>query len=419
MATGISSVRRGYVLFILMLVYGFNFLDRQILVILQEPIKAEMGLSDGQLGLLTGFSFAVFYIAAGIPIAWMADRRNRRNIIATALVFWSTMTALCGLVQSYTHLVLLRIGVGAGEAGSTPPSHSMISDYFPKEKRATAFAIYTIGLYFGVAAGYGLGGIIGETIGWRYAFVLAGLPGILLAVILWTTVKEPVRGQWDKEKITHLTLKETIAFLSKRPAFWLVAFATAAGTFVNYGTGNFNPSYLIRAHGLSLGEAGIALAFVASLSGIAGTYLGGVLADRLGKRDQRWYPGICIIGQLLAVPFSFVAYLSSNLQLALAGMFLSHMFLVFMLAPSIAICHSLVQPAMRALASSILFFVVNLVGLGFGPLFVGFLSDFLSGSFGIESIRYAQVTACLVSLLSAGLFWLAMKKTGEQTMDKY
>ena len=217
-ADGESVITRrvaGYGLFMLTLVYAFNFIDRQILVILQEPIKLEMGLSDAQLGLLSGFSFALVYITAGIPIAYWADRSNRRNIIAGSLTIWSGMTALSGLAQNYSQLLLARIGVGIGEAGGSPPAHSMISDYYPPAQRATALAIYSTGIYLGVAAGFLLGGVISQVYGWRTAFMAAGLPGVVLAVVLLLTVREPVRGRWESAPRAAYKpgLRETLTLL--------------------------------------------------------------------------------------------------------------------------------------------------------------------------------------------------------------
>ncbi len=404
----VTPARRAYALGILMLVYGCNFLDRQIFVILQEPIKKDMGLSDAQLGLMTGFAFALFYVIAGIPIAYLADRSNRRNIIALSMTFWSAMTMLCGSVQSFGALLLARVGVGVGEAGSIPPSHSMISDLYPPGKRATAFGLFTIGLYFGVAAGYLFGGQFGEQIGWRSALVVAGIPGLVLALLLRFTVTEPARGQWDEKPEAPLSFPQAFAILAGKPLFWLVTLATTAGTFVNYGTGNFNPSYLMRSHGLDLATTGTILAITSSTSGILGTWLGGALADRLGRRDPAWYLRICLIGQALSVPFSIIAYLSPGLPAALTSLFVAHMLIVFMLAPSIAVIQSMVSPNMRALASSIFFFVINLIGLGFGPLVVGLVSDSLTSRFGVEGLRYAQVGVSSVGLLAALLFAVAM-----------
>lgn len=315
---------------------------------------------------------------------------------------------LCGVAQNYVHLLLARIGVGIGEAGSIPPSHSMISDLYPPAKRATAFALFTIGLYFGVAAGYLFGGQFGDELGWRYALIIAGLPGIFLALLLRFTVAEPIRGQWNEKPEAPRSFAQAFTALASQPMFWIVTLATTAGTFVNYGTGNFNPSYLMRSHGLDLATTGTILAITSSTSGILGTWLGGVLADRLGRRDPAWYLRICLIGQGLAVPFGAIAYLSSGLPVALAALFISHMLVVFMLAPSIAVVQGMVNPNMRALASSVFFFVVNLVGLGLGPLTVGLLSDALTPQFGTQGLRFAQVGVSSVGLIAALLFAVAI-----------
>ena len=258
----VSSKVAGYGLFMLTLVYAFNFVDRQILVILQEPIKNDMGLSDTQLGLLSGFSFALVYITAGIPIAYWADRTNRRNIITASLAVWSGMTALSGLAQNYSQLLLARIGVGIGEAGGSPPAHSMISDYYPPERRATAMAIYTTGLHLGILMGFIVGGLISEFFGWRIAFFSVGIPGVLLAVVFYFTVKEPPRGQWDESvNMAHKpSLGETLKHLSSVRSFWYLALAAGATSFAGYGNGNFAPSFLIRNHGFSVGEVGVVLA---------------------------------------------------------------------------------------------------------------------------------------------------------------
>jgi len=401
-------VRRGYVLGVLLLVYGCNYLDRQIFVILQEPIKKDMGLTDTQLGLLTGFSFAVVYVLAGIPIAYLADRGNRRNIITLAVTVWSAMTMLAGMAQSWTQLLLARVGVGLGEAGSTPPSHSMISDLFPPERRTTAFAFFTIGMYLGVAAGYLFGGQLGAQIGWRHALLLAGVPGLILAMVLRFTVREPLRGRWEGTRRESLSAGMAFRELASQPLFWLVTLAAAGGTFVAFSTGNFNPSYLMRSHGLSLVSAGTLLAITSSTSGILGILLGGVLVDRLGRRDASWDLRICLAGQALAVPFSVVAYLSNALPVVVVALFLSHLLVVFMLAPSVAVIQGLARPSSRALASAIFFFVANLVGMGLGPLSVGALSDAFAPAFGSEALRYAQVCASGVGLLAAALFAAAI-----------
>jgi predicted MFS family arabinose efflux permease len=409
-----SSISRGvagYGLFMLTLVYAFNFVDRQILVILQEPIKKDMGLSDAQLGLLSGFSFALVYITAGIPIAYWADRTNRRNIIAAALTIWSGMTALSGLAQNYTQLLLARIGVGIGEAGGSPPAHSMISDYYPPEKRGTAMAIYSVGLHFGIFLGFILGGVISQAFGWRAAFMAVGIPGVIFAVIFLFTVREPVRGCWESDERATLkpTLQETVTQLRSYRSFWYLAMAAGLAAFAGYGNGNFAPSFLIRNHGFSVGEVGVVLAIFGGGGGMIGVFLGGYLSDRLGVADKRWYLWVPMIAGLLSVPVAFPYLLLENRTAVIGFMFLATIAINTYIGPCIAISHGLVPPAMRALTSAILFFVLNMIGLGLGPLTAGLLSDFYSGYFGDQSLRYAMLSVALLSSPSILLFWLAAR----------
>ena len=280
---------RTYVLVILFLVYSFSFIDRQILVILQESIKADLDLSDTQLGLLSGFSFALFYVTAGIPIANWADRANRKNIIAGALTIWSGMTALSGFAGSYGQLVAARIGVGIGEAGCSPPAHSMISDMYPAKSRATALSIYSAGIYIGVFAGFLLGGYVEKYFGWRMTFMIVGLPGILLAALLYFTVKEPARRIAAESKENKVPMKEVISTIFKLKSFRYFSFACAMSGFVSYGVGNFMPSYLARSHGMSGDQIGLFLSMASLFGGVTGTILSGYLVDKIGKKDVRWY----------------------------------------------------------------------------------------------------------------------------------
>jgi predicted MFS family arabinose efflux permease len=407
----ISSRVAGYGLLMLTLVYAFNFIDRQILVILQEPIKQEMGLSDAQLGLLSGFSFALVYITAGIPIAYWADRSNRRNIIAGSLAIWSGMTALSGLAQNYTQLLLARIGVGIGEAGGSPPAHSMISDYYPPAQRATALAIYSTGIYLGVAAGYLFGGVISEVYGWRIAFMVAGIPGILLAVLLVLTVREPVRGRWESAPRAAYTpgLRETLKLLTSYRSFWYVAAGGGLSAFVTYGTGNFGPSFLMRNHGLTLGEVGVVLGIMSGVGGMLGTFLGGYLTDRFGTKDKRWYLWLPALAGAMVLPLGIPYLLLENTTVAIGFMFFKLVMANSYLAPALAISHTLVPPAMRALTSAVLLFVFNMVGLGLGPLTVGLLSDFYVPYFGDDSLRYAMLTAVALGSPAVVLFLLAAR----------
>jgi predicted MFS family arabinose efflux permease len=395
----------------LAIVYAFNFIDRQILVILQESIKADMGLSDAQLGLLSGFSFALIYVTAGIPIAYWADRGNRKNIIALALVVWSGMTALSGLAQNYSQLLLARIGVGLGEAGGSPPAHSMISDYYPPEKRGTALSIYSSGLYFGILVGYILGGAVADALGWRTTFMLVGIPGVLFAVILAVVVKEPLRGRWETaETNAHKpTLVETLQVLVSYKSFCLLALATAVQNFSGYGTGNFAASYYLRNHGLSLTQVGILLAVAGGLSGMIGTFLGGYLGDKLAIRDKRWYLWVPAIGLALSTPTSLIYYLTDNITLAIICQFLTTLTYSMFLGCCLAISHTLVHPGMRAFTSAILFFMLNLIGLGLGPLATGLISDALAASYGVNSLRYAMVIVSLIGTAAIPLYYAASR----------
>jgi len=402
---------RWTVLVILTLVYTFNFIDRQILVILQEPIKLELGLSDAQLGLLTGFSFALVYVTAGIPIAWLADRSNRRNIVAASLAFWSAMTALSGLVQNFGQLLAARLGVGIGEAGGSPPSHSMISDYFPPQNRGTALSFYSMGIYVGILFGYAAGGWIAENFGWRTAFFLVGIPGIAYALLVLWVVKEPRRGRWDEGGTPpKSSFKQTWDCLRQRPTFWWISIGCAFSAFISYGNGNFMPSFLIRSHGMSLTEVGLALGLIAGISGAIGTFLGGFLADKLGVRDARWYLWIPMLGGLGSLLPAYYTLLGDNKTLIIAAMVPSQILSTLYLGPCIATCHNLVSPGMRAMASAILFFVLNMIGLGLGPLTVGLLSDTFAAPFGEENLRYAMLTTLSISLIGVFFLWQGVSR---------
>lgn len=414
-----ESVRyRWTVLVMLTVVYTFNFIDRQILVILQEPIKADLGLSDAQLGLLTGFSFALVYVTAGIPIAWLADRANRRNIVAASLAFWSLMTALSGLVQNYGQLLAARLGVGVGEAGGSPPSHSMISDYFPPSSRGTALSFYSMGIYIGVLFGFAAGGWIAENFGWRNAFFVIGIPGILYALVVLWVIKEPKRGQYDLAGVpAQSSLSETLAGLKRRPTFWYLSVGCAFTAFISYGNGNFMPSFLMRNHGMSLAEVGAILGLISGLSGATGTFLGGFLADRLATRDMRWYVWIPILGGLSSMIPAYYTLFGENTTLIVAAMIPSQILSALYLGPCIATCHNLVSPGMRAMASAILYFVLNLIGLGLGPLTVGILSDLFAEPFGENNLRYAMATALTIGFLGIYFLWMGSRSLNRDLED--
>ncbi|MFK7935614.1 MAG: spinster family MFS transporter [Saprospiraceae bacterium] len=396
---------RRYVLWMLTGVYAFNFIDRQILVILQEPIKADLDLSDTQLGLLTGFAFAIFYVTLGIPIARLADKANRKNIVSVALAVWSGMTAVSGLAQNFFQLLLARIGVGVGEAGGSPPAHAMISDYFPPEKRATALATYSTGIYIGVFLGFLVGGIIGEMYGWRTAFFALGVPGILYAVLLYFTVREPVRGaQEQTSKQEELGFIEVVKILLSKRAFLFVAFATGIHTFANYGMSNWFPSFLIRSHEMGLKEVGIWMGLSAGIGGGLGTFFGGYMADRLAVKDVRWYGWLAVIADAFNFFLLAALFFVENTNIVIFTTFLYNFGSAIYLGPAIAMSHNLVSAKMRAMTSAVLFFILNIIGLGFGPLIIGGLSDYLTPTYGTEALRYAMTITLITTLISMFLF---------------
>ncbi len=402
---------RRYVLFLLTMVYALNFIDRQILVVLSESIKVDMNLSDSQLGLLTGFAFAIFYVSVGIPIARLADKGNRKNIVAAAITIWSGMTALSGLTQNYWQLLLARIGVGVGEAGGSPPSHSILSDYYPAKERGRAMSIYSMGVYLGVLIGFGVGGWINQHYGWRVAFFAVGIPGLVIALLVRYTIREPLRGVADGNTQTRQSdFKQTLNTLWQLHSFRYFSIAAGLTAFCSYGIGNFLPSFLVRSHEFSAAQVGSSLMLVAGVGGALGTYLGGYLADKFGNKDMRWYlwvPAIpAIFGPILIVSAMF----TPDSTLALSGLFISTVLGALYLGPTIALTHTLVSPSMRAMASAILFFILNLIGLGLGPLTVGIISDALAPTMGADSLRYAISAVSFVGLLSMGGFYMAAKK---------
>ncbi len=414
-----SSAATRYALALLVVVYVFNFIDRSILSILQDSIKAELDLSDTQLGWLQGFAFAFLYSTLGVPIARWADRGVRRSIIALAIFVWSGMTAITGLARSFTEILLARIGVGIGEAGCSPPAHSLISDYFPPERRATALSIYSLGIPIGSAIGTFTGGWINELFDWRTAFLVVGLPGILLAVIVRLTLREPTRGYWEaarekaaaQEGAPRESALDVIRFMGKLPAFRHLAFAGALHAFYGYGAGAFIPSFFRRIHEYETGELGTLLAAVGITTGALGTFLGGFLADRIGQRDARWYMWLPGLATFLGVPFAFLMYLWPSAGGAMIFYALPAVLSGMYLGPTFAMTQALAPPHMRAMASAVLLFILNMIGMGLGPLAVGMLSDALEPSYGIESIRYALLAVVASCAAWSVLHYLLAART--------
>lgn len=394
----------------LTLVYVFNFIDRQLLVILQESIKKDLHLSDTQLGLLSGFTFAIFYVTMGIPIARLADKGNRRNIVSLSLGVWSLMTACSGLSRNFLQLLLARIGVGVGEAGGSPPAHAMISDYFQPGKRSTALSVYSAGLYIGILVGFLMGGYLNQQLGWRTAFFVLGIPGLIFSFLLYATVKEPNRGATDSGTALGNKMHsvgEVLRVLYASKTFEFLALAAGLLVFCIYGVINWTPSFLFRLHGMKSSQIGLSLGLIFGLGGGLGTFTGGYLTDRFGKKNKSLYLKIPAYGIILSIFFAVGALFLKPDFLSL-GCFACVAFLHSMyLGPAIAIAHSLVPASMRALTSAILFFVLNFIGLGFGPLIIGLISDLLAPNLGNESLRWAMSITLFVSMASAFLFFRA------------
>ena len=400
-----SARARYYALGLLTVVYTFNFVDRQLLSILQESIKADLLLSDQQLGLLTGFAFALFYTLAGIPIARYADRNNRRNVVAIAIALWSFMTAISGLVQNYLQLLLARIGVGVGEAGGSPPAHSMISDIFPPERRASALAFYSMGINFGILFGFLAGGWLNEFFDWRVAFFVVGAPGIVVALFVRYTLREPIRGLMEdrQDVATDTPFPEVLKLLWSRLSFRHLAIGGALNAFAGYSSSNWTASFMIRSHDMSTGELGTWLALIMGVGGAIGVFWGSYIAERLAKFDVRWYMWMPTITGMICVPFMIATYVVEGAYTALIVSIVPGILFNVYLGNSLAMTHALVGLRMRAVASAILFFLINLIGMGLGPWGVGLLSDMLSAELGNDSLRYA-----MLYLLPAAMGWSAV-----------
>ncbi|MGB0998056.1 MAG: spinster family MFS transporter, partial [Pseudomonadales bacterium] len=347
-------------------------------------------------------AFAMFYVTAGIPIARWADRGNRRNIVALAIGVWSFMTAISGLVQNYVQLLLARMGVGVGEAGGSPPAHSIISDIFPPERRASALAFYSMGVNIGILFGFLAGGWLNEIFDWRTAFFVVGAPGLIIALIVRYTLREPIRGLSEQRQVETQTVpfSNVLNLLMSRPAFKHMAFGAALNAFAGYSTSSWTASFMIRSHGMSTGELGTWLAMIMGFGGAVGVFAGGVIAERLARKDVRWYMWLPALTGLICVPFMVANYMVAGAYTALIVSIIPGILFNVYLGNTLAMTHGLVGLRMRALASAILFFILNLIGLGLGPWAIGLLSDLLAPTLGQESLRHA-----MLYLLPAMMTW--------------
>ena len=401
------------VLLVLLLAYIFNFLDRQIIGILAVPIKAELQLSDQQLGLMGGIAFALFYSGLAIPIAWLADRRSRVNIIAFSVGLWSLFTAACGLAQNFWHLFLARMGVGIGEAGGVAPSYALISDYFPKEKRARALAFFSLGIPIGSALGVFFGGWIATHLDWRSAFMIVGLAGLPAALLVKLFIAEPVRGGHDRadgaasEPAPPFLI--VAGALAASPSFWLLSFGAASGSILGYGLIFWLPSFFTRSFDLALDQVGWFYGSIVLIGGIAGTWLGGWFGDRTGPNRPAVYALIPAICFLIAAPTFALGLFAPNLIVAWILFAVGQMLALAWLGPVIAAVQHIVPPNMRASASANFLFINNLIGIGFGIFFLGFMSDAMAEAYGEESLRYSILYGLGFYLLSALLYFVASR----------
>lgn len=407
---------RTYVLVILTLVYVVNYLDRQILGILLPQIQKEFALTDADLGLLGGTAFAILYATLGVPLAIIADRVNRRNVVAVSLAVFSFMTFISGYAMSFIQLLLARIGTGIGEAGTGPSINSMISDLYPPEKRASALSFYSAGLNIGLFVGFFGGGWIAEHYGWRNALVAAGIPGLILAVVLVMTVAEPRRGLADRmvdDKSTPGVFAVAKYLWDLKSIRWL-AIATALSSFGGYAGIFLIPKFLIVSHHMNLVQVSITLALLTGIPGAIGTYLAGVFADRWGKKDIRWYLYIPIIATFLSASFAPIFYLSSSTPVALAAAIVPVTMGATFVGPALAITQGLVPLRMRAQSVAILLFVLNMIGLGLGPLTIGYISDLLRPALGEDSLRYALMFSIVTGLAGAFCYWRSSRFLPEE-----
>ena len=409
-----------YALGILTIVYSINFIDRQLLSILQESIKADLLLSDAQLGLLTGFAFAVFYTFAGLPIASLADRSNRKNIVAISLTIWSGMTAISGLAQNYWQLLAARVGVGIGEAGGSPPSHSMISDIFPPEKRASAIGVYSTGISIGILFGFLFGGWLNEFFGWRIAFFVVGIPGVLLALVLYLTVPEPIRGLAENRASSddNPSMVSVFKLLLSRRSFLFMALGAAMNAFAGYSTVNWVASFMIRTHEMPTGELGTWLALIIGVGGAIGVVGSGVIADKMGKKDKRWYMWVAVCACAISVPFQIATFLVDSPYAALMCMTIPSILSNAYLGATIASVHSMVGLKMRAVSSALLFFILNIIGLGMGPTTVGLVSDLLGDQHGIDSLRYAMMYIIPTAMFTSGVLYMIASRFIRDDLSK-
>jgi MFS family permease len=398
------------VLLLLLFAYIFNFIDRNIIGVLAVPIREEFGLSDTVLSHL-GVAFGVFYATIAIPIAWAADRKSRVNIIAGAVALWSLFTAVCGVVQSYTQLVVARMGVAVGEAGGIAPSYSLISDYFPREKRSRALAFYSLGIPIGSALGVFFGGWLAAHLSWRSAFVIVGLLGLPAALLIKLLIPEPERGRFDaqpaKDSAGAPPAGEVFRALFGTPSFWLLSFGAASGSILGYGLIFWLPSFFNRSFGLDVADVGWFYGSIVLVGGALGTWFGGWLGDRIGASRPGGYaliPSVCFI---VTAPTFALGLFAPNLWVAWLLFTFGQMLALAWLGPVITAIQHIVLPSMRATASASFLFINNLIGIAFGIYFLGWMSDAMKAAHGEDSLKYSILYGLAFYLLAAVFYLFA------------
>lgn len=402
----ISSPRA--VLGMLLLVYVFNFVDRQILSILAAPIQRDLGLDDAQMGLLGGLAFALLYSTLAVPLAVVADRTSRSWVITVSLALWSLFTALCGLAQGFWHIFLARLGVGIGEAGGVAPSYALIGDYFPSEKRARALSIYSLGIPLGSAVGVLAGGYIAAAVDWRLAFFVVGFAGVIIAPLFKLTVHDRAKAAPGLPTATAVpSFRETAAILARKPSFWLLSFGAACSSMLGYGIAFWLPSLMQRSFGFSLIEASQFFGALLLLGGVAGVLGGGWLGDRLGHGNKAFYAWLPALAFFLGAPLFAAGILSSSAGAAFLLFLIPQALAYVWLGPVLSAVQHLVQPASRSVASALFLLINNLIGLGGGIYFLGALSSMLAPVYGAEALRYSMLYALSLYALAAMLMALA------------
>lgn len=397
--------RPNVVLAMLLLVYVFNFVDRQILAILAGSIQRDLQLSDGQMGLLGGLAFALLYSTLGVPLAWLADRTSRSWVVTVSLALWSGFTALCGFAQGFWHIFLARLGVGIGEAGGVAPSYALIADYFPAHRRAFALSVYSLGIPLGSAAGVLAGGYIAAMVDWRAAFVAVGLAGIAVAPLFKLTVRDVPKPVAQAEPAPRFRV--IAGSLARKPSFWLLSFGAATSSMLGYGIAFWLPSLLQRSFGLNLVEVSHFIGAMLLIGGVAGMLLGGWLGDRLGGGDRAFLAYLPALAFVIGVPLFAAGIYSPDAKLAFVLFLVPQAMAYVWLGPVLSAVQLLVPPAQRSTASALFLLINNLIGLGGGIFALGALSDALTPTYGHDALRYSMLYSLVLYLVSAVLMTLA------------